>query len=92
MRQVNMSCDVSENITYWTSEWSEDGYRGYLTDTVYEDGVSYTNWCLFAGTEEQCAQFITICEEKGEDEAHAWARNEAHKAFVRQFGEMPRLQ
>mgnify|MGYP007122046160 CR=1 FL=1 len=91
-KQVNASYDhVSDSMTYWTSKCSEDGYVGRLTDTVYEDGASWTDWCLFAGTEEKCAQFIAICEEKGEEEALAWARDEAHKAYVAKYGEFPRL-
>ena len=79
-RQVNASYDcVSEGMTYWTGEWSADGYKGRLTDTVYVDGTSWTDWCLFVGTEEECTQFIAICEEKGEKEALAWAREEAHR-------------
>ena len=90
--QVNMSYNhVSGCTTYWTSEWSVDGYKGRLNDTVYEDGASWTDWCLFVGTEEKCAQFIAICEDKGEVAALAWAREEAHKAFVAKYGELPTL-
>lgn len=90
--QVNCSYDfVSDSMSYWTCEWSADGYKGRLTDTIYEDGASWTDWCLFVGTEEECTQFIAICEKKGEEAARAWARNEAHKAFVAKYGELPRL-
>jgi hypothetical protein len=82
---------VSDSVTYGTSEWSVDGYKGRLIDTVYEGGCSWTDWCLFVGNEEQCAQFIAICKDKGEEAALAWARDEAHKAFVAKYGELPRL-
>ena len=79
-KQVNASYDcVSEGMTYWTGEWSADGYKGRLTDTVYVDGASWTDWGLFVGTEEECAQFIAICEKKGEKEALAWAREKAQQ-------------
>jgi hypothetical protein len=91
-KQVNASYDcVSNSITYWTTEWSVDGYIGRLTDTIYENGVSWTDWCLFVGTEEECAQFIAICEKESEEAAFAWAREEAHKAFVAKYGELPKL-
>lgn len=90
--QVNSSYDcVSDTTSYWTSEWSVDGYNGRLYDTVYGDGASYTDWCLFVGTEEECAKFIAICEKEGEKKAVEWANDEAHKAFVAKFGELPRL-
>lgn len=91
-KQVNMSYDfVSDSVTYWTSEWSADGYKGRLNDTVYEDGASWTDWCLFVGTDEECAKFISICEEKSVKEALIWdyqiARAEARKVL----GELPTL-
>ena len=91
-KQVNASYDfVSDSMTYWTGEWSADGYQGRLYDTIYVNGASWTDWDLFVGTEEQCAQFIAICEEKGKNAALAWARDEAHKAFVAKYGELPKL-
>ena len=91
-KQVNASYDFpSDSMTYWTCEWSADGYKGRLNDTIYVDGASWTDWDLFVGTEEQCAQFIAICKEKGENAALAWARDEAHKAFVAKYGELPKL-
>lgn len=92
-KQVNCTYNptVSNDVHYWTSEWSADGYKGRLYGTVYKDEASWTDWCLFVGTKEECAQFIAMCEEKGEKEAFAWARAEAHRAFVSKFGELPTL-
>ena len=58
MRQVNKHTDVDGNVSYTTSEWSADGYVGELIDTQYIDGASYTNWCEFCGTEEECQEYI----------------------------------
>ena len=40
--QVNVSTSVDDEVTPWISEWSEDGYVGVLTDTVYADGCDTT--------------------------------------------------
>lgn len=58
MYQVNVSESVDDEVTAWISEWSEDGYVGVLTDTVYEDGCDSTNWCVFTGTYQECEAYI----------------------------------
>ena len=58
MKQVNISENVDGQVTAWISDWSEDGYVGELTDTVYSDGADRTNWCVFCGTEEECQEYI----------------------------------
>lgn len=43
-KQVNITFDFPTGESrLWTSEWSSDGYKGRLTDTVYEGGASYTD-------------------------------------------------
>lgn len=60
MFQVNLSYSlIDDNFDYWVSEYSEDGYRGRLNETVYQDGVDYTEWCLFVGTKEECNNYIS---------------------------------
>lgn len=49
--------------TYWISEHSDAGYVGILTDTVYEDGSDYTDWCQFVGTQEECEAYIKAKED-----------------------------
>ena len=56
--QVNVSTSVDDEVTPWISEWSEDGYVGVLTDTVYADGCDTTNWCVFTGTRQECEAYI----------------------------------
>lgn len=59
MFQVNIHYDfISDEYSCAISEYSEDGYKGRLTDTVYEGGISYTDWCSFTGTYEECEEFI----------------------------------
>lgn len=62
MRQVNCTTSVDDISTYWISEYSEDGYVGILTDTIYEDGCDYTDWCQFVGTQEECEAYIEAKE------------------------------
>lgn len=57
-KQVNRHVDVDDNISYSITNYAEDGYVGILKDTVYSDGYSYTNWCEFVGTEEECQEYI----------------------------------
>lgn len=52
--QVNISTDVEGNEHAWVGRHYDDTYVGRLTDTVYADGVSYTDWCEFVGTEQEC--------------------------------------
>ena len=56
--QVNVSESVDGDVTPWISEWSSDGYVGVLTDTIYADGCDTTNWCVFAGTRQECEAYI----------------------------------
>ena len=56
--QVNISESVDGDVTPWISEWSEDGYVGVLVDTQYMDGCDTTNWCVFAGTRQECEAYI----------------------------------
>ena len=64
MRQVNCTTTVDGVSSYWISEHSDDGYVGILTDTVYEDGSDYTDWCQFVGTQEECESYIKEKEGK----------------------------
>lgn len=50
MFQINKSYDcVWDEEMYFVSRYSEDGYKGRTTDNTYEDGVSYTDWCVESG-------------------------------------------
>ena len=64
MKQVNYTTRVYGTSTYWISEWSEDGYVGELTDTIYQDGSDSTDWCQFVGTQEECEEYIKSREHK----------------------------
>ena len=65
MRQVNCTTNVDGVSSYWISEHSDDGYVGILTDTVYEDGSDYTDWCQFVGTQEECEAYIKENKKRG---------------------------
>ena len=55
MYQVNVSERVNGETIAWVSRFSEDGYQGKLTDTVYHDGgADTTDWCVYTGSEEEC--------------------------------------
>lgn len=59
MYQVNGTYDfINDSYEYAISQYSENGYKGRLTDTVYEGGSSYTDWCLFVGDLNQCEEYI----------------------------------
>lgn len=92
-KQVNISFDFPTGESrLWTSEWSSDGYKGRLTDTVYEGGASYTDWCVYTSDCDADVQtFLWIAEDLGVDSALKWAEEEAHKTFVAMFGELPTL-
>ena len=57
-KQVNRHIDVDGAISYSMATYTEGGYVGRTTGTVYSDGVEYTDWCLFVGTEEECLRYI----------------------------------
>ena len=63
--QVNISDTVDGKSIAWVSRYSPDGYVGRLTDTVYSDGSDSTNWCVFAGTKEECDNRATEYNNKG---------------------------
>ena len=56
--QVNVSTSVDNEVTAWISQHSSDGYVGVLVDTQYIDGCDTTNWCVFAGTRQECEAYI----------------------------------
>lgn len=58
MYQVNVSTSVDGEVTAWISCYSADGYVGTLVDTQYMDGCDTTNWCVFAGTRQECEAYI----------------------------------
>ena len=58
MYQVNVSTNVDGEVTAWISCYSADGYVGTLVDTQYMDGCDTTNWCVFAGTRQECEAYI----------------------------------
>lgn len=58
MKQVNYTEKVNGDSYYWMSQFDENGYQGMLIDTQYEDGADTTDWCVFAGTPEECEQYI----------------------------------
>ncbi len=63
-RQVNRHVDINNNVSFSITNYSEDGYVGFLKDTVYANGYSYTNYCEFVGTEEECQKYIASKENK----------------------------
>lgn len=63
-KQVNRHVDINDNVSFSITNYSEDGYAGILKDTEYADGYSYTNWCEFYGTEEECKKYIAEKENK----------------------------
>lgn len=56
--QVNIHTDVDGYMEAGVSPYSENGYKGRLIDTVYSDGISYTDWGEFVGTYEECEEYI----------------------------------
>lgn len=56
--KVNRHTDVDGYIEYSITHWDEKGYVGRTTDTVYSDGCSYTDWCVYVGTKDECEAFI----------------------------------
>lgn len=56
--QVNVSTSVDNEVTAWISRHSAGGYVGVLVDTQYMDGCDTTNWCVFAGTRQECEAYI----------------------------------
>lgn len=56
--QVNVSTNVDGEVTAWISQHSAGGYVGVLVDTQYMDGCDTTNWCVFAGTRQECEAYI----------------------------------
>lgn len=57
-KQVNISTSVDGVETPWMGDYDPDGYQGVLTDTVYLDGASSTDWKVFVGSEAACMKFI----------------------------------
>jgi hypothetical protein len=55
--QVNVTYNYGE-VYAWISLWCADGYVGRLIDNVAMDDCKETNWCVFAGTQEECEQWI----------------------------------
>ena len=92
-KQVNVSCRHSfqeENTYAWISDFSEDGYRGVLTDCVYADDTpnDTTDWCVFAGTHGQCLLLRGLYNIYGEKCALDWAerlREESYQRFLNQL-------
>lgn len=81
--QVNVSCRHSfeeETKSAWISNFSEDGYRGRLTDCIYSDNTpnDYTDWCVFAGTEGQCLIFKGLYNLYGEEVAFDYKKRLQH--------------
>lgn len=59
MKQVNVVYRLLDDETFATiTDFAPDGYVGKLTDTSYVDGADTTNWRVFAGTEDECKQWI----------------------------------
>jgi hypothetical protein len=56
--QVNCTVFHTGEEVYRITSWSSDGYKGWLTDTVYEDGCDQTNWAEFVGTFDECLEYI----------------------------------
>lgn len=56
--QVNVSTSVDGEVTAWISQHSADGYVGVLVDAQYMDGCGTTDWCVFAGTRQECEAYI----------------------------------
>ena len=56
--QVNHTIFWTGEEAYRITGWSSDGYKGWLTDTVYEDGCDQTNWAEFVGTYDECVEYI----------------------------------
>ena len=63
-KQVNRHVDINDNVSFSITNYSEDGYVRILKDTEYSDGYSYTDWCEFYGTEEECKKYIASKENK----------------------------
>ena len=86
--QVNVSCrhhfDVEETFA-WTSEISEDGYVGRLTDCVYADDTpsDWTDWCVFVGTEGQCLIFKGLYNLYGEELAFDYKKRLQEESYLR---------
>lgn len=62
MYQVNCHTDVDGREEYYISRAYNGGYVGRETDTVYSDGVSYTDYGVYFGTEEECQEYIKKVE------------------------------
>ena len=57
MYQLNREYDfISNQYTYFVTRYSPEGYKGRAIDTEYEDGVSYTDWCLEVFDSEEEAE------------------------------------
>jgi hypothetical protein len=57
MYQVNQTIDFDGYLEYFISEYSEDGYRGRLINST-ADGNTYTDWCIFKGTLDECMEYL----------------------------------
>lgn len=55
--QVNVTHTINGKHIAWVSNYSPDGYVGETIDTVYEDGVESTDWCIFTGTKNECKNY-----------------------------------
>lgn len=60
MWQVNRHNLVDGSTQYSITRYSDDGYVGTTTDTIYEDGCDTTDWCLFTGSHHQCEQWMRV--------------------------------
>lgn len=57
--QVNVHYDlVDDDYSADIIPFDSDGYQGRTTDTVYEDGISFTDWCCCTGSYEECEEYI----------------------------------
>ena len=52
-KQVNRHVDINDNVSFSITNYS-----------VYANGYSYTNYCEFVGTEEECQKYIANKENK----------------------------
>lgn len=61
--QVNVHYDINDVPTPSIDHYHEDGYVWILTDTVYLDGRSYTDWCACVWTYEECEEYCAKVQE-----------------------------
>lgn len=58
--QVNAHYWAVDNVTtHDIVECNADGYVGRTWGTYYANGsYDYTDWCIFAGTYEECVNYV----------------------------------